>query len=520
MEKIRVMLVDDDRLAVSYMKEIVDWEKLGYEVVAVAYNGKQALNLINQCSPHLVITDISMPHMGGIELSEKIKNISKDIRVVLLTAYGEFEYARQAVQLGVDYYLIKDEVDSGYMEEKLRSLKSLILDSARISQMLFQKAIVDYFQMGERYVREFYKEKALQDFFDRSYYYILVEQNLPIPLDDKWELKVKEHDLPGLLEQCVKIGTDCGIKVKLHSILPKNRILLVVDKQGKGQYEEQQKNYYAAEKIRSRLNTEGEFRYTAYVSGYPMKFSELYEAVTKEEGILTAKLYLGTGRTYTFTENPWKGEAGEAPRLMRDSFTLAIREGGFLELLKKEYEACYLKRDTSRRFLQNMKLAYQALFLEEKKYMVLFSDNDSMNGKLYDFPEILTWLQQYYESVVKMAHTENTQKTYRPEVERAMAYIREHYADAQMKVSDIAGHLKISESRISVIFKAETGRTLIQYLTSVRIEKAKKLLKTSEYKVYEIAEMVGYSNSQYLSNVFYKETGCFPLDYKNRNKNE
>ena len=148
--------------------------------------------------------------------------------------------------------------------------------------------------------------------------------------------------------------------------------------------------------------------------------------------------------------------------------------------IRDRYEACYLKRDTSRRFLHNMKLAYQALFLEEKKYMVLFSDNDSMNGKLYDFPEILTWLQQYYESVVKMAHTENTQKTYRPEVERAMAYIREHYADAQMKVSDIAAHLKISESRISAVS-----------YTHLRLKKeGKSILMISE----ELTELLGMSD--------------------------
>lgn len=101
-----------------------------------------------------------------------------------------------------------------------------------------------------------------------------------------------------------------------------------------------------------------------------------------------------------------------------------------------------------------------------------------------------------------------------------MYYIKEHYQDSGLKVSDIAGYLKISESRLSVIFKEDTGKTLIQYLTAVRIGKAKKLLDTTEYKVYEVAELVGYNNSQYLSNVFAKETGCFPLEYKNRTSRE
>lgn len=520
MEKIRVMLVDDDRLAVSYMKEIVDWENLGYEIVAVAYNGKQALNLIGKCSPHLVITDISMPHMSGIELSEKIKKISQDIRVVLLTAYGEFEYARQAVQIGVDYYLIKDEVDTPYMEEKLKALKGLILDQARISQMLFQKAILDYFRMGEQYVREFYKEKALQDFLDGRQDYLLIEQNLPIVLDDKWEMKGKEQNLPEFLEQCLKIAADCKRKVKLHSILSQNRILLVLEKQGKSQYEEKQKNLNLAEKIKRELNAEGKGRYTVYISDYPMKFAEIYEEVVQEKGILSAKRYLGTGKVYSLGINPWKNEDAENQNPTRDVLAAAIQEKTFPDEIKKIYHCYYLKQDTDKVFLQIMKQAYQALVLVEKKYSATFSDNASMNEELYDFQEVLGWLCRYYQKIEKLAENGTEEKWYRPEVERAMVYIREHYGDSSLKVSDIASHLKISESRISVLFKSETGKTLIQYLTAVRIDRAKKLLKTSSYKVYEIAEMVGYNNSQYLSNVFYKEVGCFPLEYKNRNQNE
>lgn len=520
MEKIRVMLVDDDRLAVSYMKEIVDWENLGYEIVAVAYNGKQALNLIDQCSPHLVITDISMPHMGGIELSEKIKKISQNIRVVLLTAYGEFEYARQAVQLGVDYYLIKDEVDTLYMEEKLKALKSLILDQARISQMLFQKAILDYFRMGEQYVRGFYKEKALQDFLDGRQDYLLIEQNLPIVLDEKWEIKGKEQNLPEFLEQCLKIAADCKRKVKLHSILSQNRILLVLEKQGKSQYEEQQKNLNLAESIKRQLNAGGKYRYTIYVSDYPMKFAEIYEEIVREEGILSAKRYLGTGKVYSLGINPWKSESSEEENFTKDIFAAAIEEKTFPDKIKKIYRQYYLKKGTDKIFQQILKQAHQALVLVEKKYLAAFAENASVNKELYDFPEILEWLCQYYQRIEKMAENGTEEKSHRPEVERAIAYIREHYSDSSLKVSDIASYLKISESRISVLFKSETGKTLIQYLTAIRIERAKKLLKTSTYKVYEIAEIVGYNNSQYLSNVFYKEVGCFPLEYKNRNQNE
>ena len=119
MELLKVMIVDDDRLSVDYIKNLVDWESHGYEVAAAAYNGKQALKLFEKCSPSLVITDISMPLMDGIELIREVKKRNPDTRTILLTAYSEFEYARAAVNAGVDYYIIKDEMTEEMLEEKL-----------------------------------------------------------------------------------------------------------------------------------------------------------------------------------------------------------------------------------------------------------------------------------------------------------------------------------------------------------------------------------------------------------------
>lgn len=519
MEKIRVMLVDDDRLAISYMKEIVDWETLGYQIVGTAYNGKQAWKLFDQCSPHLVITDISMPHMDGIELSERIKNSSKDTRVVLLTSYGEFEYARQAVQLGVDYYLIKDEIDERYMEEKLKALRSLILDQARISQIMFQRAIADYFQMGESYVKHAYQDQALMEFWSRSHCYILIEQNMPIVPEEKWEPRMKAPNLPELLELSIKIAAECGMKPGMFSILPQNRILLVLKNQEKSQYKEQQNTYYVSEKIRSSASKQWGSRYTAYASLFPMKFSEVYKELVNPNGMTSAKLYLGTGKTYGITENPWQKEEAYPVQASREELKTAISEKNFTEKLKEIYDFCYLRKNTAISLLQSMRTAYEMLLVEKRKHTAYFSEGDMEEPLLYDFPEILNWLCQYYEQLEKRSFNEAKTwgKTGRTEVEKAMTYICGHYTDSGLKVADIAEYLNISESRISVIFKKETGQTLIQYLTQVRIEKAKKLLKTSEYKVYEIAEMVGYANSQYLSKVFHKETGYFPLEFKNRN---
>lgn len=518
MDKIRVMLIDDDRLAVSYLESIVDWEELGYEIVGTAYNGKQALKLIHERSPQLVITDIIMPHMDGIELSRKVKEISKDIRVVLLTAYGEFEYARNAMQIGVDYYLMKDEINRDYLEEKLKFLKGLIQDNEKVSRILFQKAVIDYVQLGEQYVMESYQDRALREFFSAKHNFILIEQNFPIVLSDKWELKVEQRDFSMMLEKCLEVAGVDSERIRIHSILPESRILFVLERWGNGEYEESRKNRSIAERICKNINFGQEARYTVYVTGHPIKFSELYQNFTAKETVFEAKKFAGTGRVYSITDSCM--EKGEIPKGHPvDVWKKYLKDNTLEDMLAEVYSQAYLKVGAASNLLYDFRQVYQALFQEEKKYSILLFDNDTMCGNLYDYQEAFHWLIQYAAHVGNL-RAAGDKNSYRPEVERAMSYMKANYAQASLKVSEIAQHLNISESRISVIFKEDTGKTLIQYLTAVRIDRAKHLLKETDLKIYEIAEAVGYNNSQYLSNLFYKETGCFPLEYRHRDQEE
>lgn len=516
MDKIKVLLVDDDRLAVSYMKSVVDWEALGYEIAGTAYNGRQALTLAERCSPQLIITDIIMPHMNGIQLCKRIKEKSKETRVVLLTAYGEFEYAREAVQIGVDYYLIKDEINENYLKEKLGLLKDMITDTERLSHMIFQKAIVDYFQLGEEYVQAHYQEKSLNEFFKKKYDYILIEQDFPMLLDAGWELPASEGKLPEILEQCLKTAEEGLKKIRLYSILPGNRILLVLETSEKSEYEEKTRNYQIGKRICRRLNEKNGTRFTVYVTDYQVRFSEIHRMLTERKEQFERKYFLGTGRVYGMLEQPMTDER-TAYAITAQAAAEALSGSLFPALLAGLWDAFYLKKHTVSLLLKQYMVCYQALIAEERKYAVQVSVNDAMSGSLYDFREIQDWLGGYYQKVLRLREDVG-RSACRPEVEKAIRYLNEHYMEPQLKISQVAGYLGISESRLSVIFKEDTKKTMIQCLTAMRIEKAKRLLKTTDYKIYEIAELVGYSNSQYLSQVFYKETGCFPLDYKNRNQ--
>lgn len=514
MGKIRVMLVDDDRLAIEYMRGIVEWEELGYEVVAAAYNGKQALRLLDQYSPQLVITDISMAHMDGIELCQKIRERSKEVRVVLLTAYGEFEYARQAVQLGVDYYLIKDEVDAEYMKERLLALRELIANQVKISQIMFQKMLIDYFQIGEKYVEALYQDKSVTKFLKLNYYYAIFEKNSPVRIGKR---TVEESEaMPEFLEHCLRAASENGMEISLHSLIPHDRILLVLENKDSSEYETKKFLLFSMKQIQKQLETEMNCRCTGYVSAYPVKFRDVYEMLTGQNSIFNCRLFTGIGKIYNMEENCWKN--AEMPTVESGCFQKAIDAGDFSEKIQSLFKKCLEDQVNSRSFTECIEEAYQALHTEEKKQLSLRYQQEMEPENYYDFEEAVQGLCKYYEKIREGRKNAVLKKEFRPEARKAMEYIQEHFQETQLKVSDIADYLKLSESRISVIFKKETGKTLIQYLTELRIENAKKLLKNTELKVYEIAETVGYSNSQYLSNLFYKEVGCFPLEYRKNGK--
>lgn len=123
---LNIMLVDDEVLALKYLKSMVDWEAFGYHIAGCAASGKRALELYDETVPEIVISDIRMPLMDGLELTRRLKEKNKEIEVILLSAYGDFEYAKKGIEYGVSEYLLKHEISEELLLEKLSAVKEKI----------------------------------------------------------------------------------------------------------------------------------------------------------------------------------------------------------------------------------------------------------------------------------------------------------------------------------------------------------------------------------------------------------
>ena len=128
---IRVMLVDDNRMALAYFSHLVDWESLGYELVCTAIDGESAMVQFGRFHPQVIITDVQMPNMDGIDLARAVMEIAPDTMILFLSSYEEFSYIRSAMQLGVSDYILKHETKEMQMRQKLLEMKEALLKRKR-----------------------------------------------------------------------------------------------------------------------------------------------------------------------------------------------------------------------------------------------------------------------------------------------------------------------------------------------------------------------------------------------------
>ena len=139
MKKISVMIVDDEKLAIEDLSTIVDWDALGFEIVATACNGRQALGKFNQFRPQVVFTDIKMPYMDGIELIGRLRELDSQVKILMLTAYEDFSYAKSAIQFGITDYIIKSEINAQSFMEVLCKLRRAINTQDKDREILKQE---------------------------------------------------------------------------------------------------------------------------------------------------------------------------------------------------------------------------------------------------------------------------------------------------------------------------------------------------------------------------------------------
>ena len=528
MEQYKVILVDDEVEVIDVMKKKIRWNDLGFDVVGSATNGVKALELVEKLQPDVVLTDIKMPYMDGLELARKLNQDYPNIYIMLCTGFDEFEYAKEAVHLEIKEYMLKP-ISATELSESLMKLKAT-LDRER-EEKLNVKKLEDYFQevlpklqsnffisLIEGRVREEDYERFLLDY----------QVDMKGPLFCCIIFHTSENDVPdGMNPLLLSMSVEREIKQRLmencncQEFIYMGNTILIMELHSEDEIAQ------LTDKCDRFCRWAWRIMGAAVTAGVGTVCNNLYDISISYEGAREAVSYrvlYGTKRAINIAEmDPQESvdEHWEEAYIEKILKKVKMGEQEPLEEAIAEFTGQMAK---TRMSLQN----YRILVMELIAEIFRFGSNNQINmdevfgnnSDLYNQALQLestdalgAWLK---ENCMKMQRqvTNERQDTTKSFVTRAVEYVKEHYADQELSIETICSYLNVSAAYFSTVFKKETGKTFINYLTDYRMEQAVDLLLTKDEKTYIIAEKVGYSDPNYFSYVFKKQFGMSPSKYK------
>ena len=512
MKKISVMIVDDEKLAIDDLKSIIDWEEYGFEIITTAVNGKQALSKFQKYHPQVVLTDIKMPYMDGIELIRHLREIDTKTKILLLTAYKDFSYAKSAIQYGITDYIIKSEINSQSFKEKLFKLRKTIDSEDKALNILKQKRIADYFNsnMDEVQVSD-------EELFFTPYCYLIIEQDLPINITGDNFIEYDIYQNTDIILTLVRIEEGDPNIIAVSGI-QHDQILIVIDIKENSQNKIRQTLFKYAEKIKCKLNERFQSTFTIFIDDISADLTGLKKMLSSRERFL-AKFLLGNGEIYNLSDNRLEAEQGDIDV-----------DGSLLNSLVEKMDSFGLRSNVGQLFDRIFAInSYTNLYNTSRSlYDILRRHNDQLpdheklniNAKnnwnhWLNAKDIKRWFNDRFQMLV----TEKKrvyESCYSKAIIKAIDFIYKNYSKNNLSINSIADSVHLSTGHLCAMFKKETGKTLNNYITEVRINEAKRLLHESDRKVYDISSAVGYQSSQYFSQVFYKITGVYPAEYQKK----
>lgn len=504
---LKVIVVDDESPVRQWFRFCIERSNKPFVVVGEAKNGKEALALIEEETPDIVLTDIRMPGLDGISLLKEINKMNRNISVAILTSYAEFEYAKEAIIYGADDYILKTEVDEADIIEVLdniarkRSKSLLAEDVLKNLQMQILNNILSKVSRGEVSSNEINKE--LEDVKIRP-----GESNI-----FAIAVKLKSKMSRIMLEDIIK--NNSNIRNTYYTIDDNNDILFIISSikgsssrrnafDSLNDFVNELKNFlkqYKAIGISNLYDSSGKIKevfYEALVS--------MYQYFFKNRGIIT----------YYFQLEDVTPESSVIQSFEKQIFN-AINSANIerlAELLDNFFK--YLKKFSSGLYYDLIEI-FDEIFNMLETYLKYNNLDFTLNkvDKVLNEKETLNefelWVKDEIAMVVEAVKNRNVYNCCSKAVRTALEFMENNYQD-NLTLDLVASTVHLNPDYFSKLFKKETGQNFSKYLVDLRINKAKELIENTDLKIYEVAEQVGYSNLSYFSRIYKKHTGINPTE--------
>jgi two-component system response regulator YesN len=505
---LKVIIVEDEDVVRDDIKQLIDWEKHGFVITAEARNGSEGLRMVLEHNPDIVITDIKMPVMGGLEMINQISKIKKSKKFILLSAYGDFNFARKAIKLGIRSYLLKHELDSELLVKELYRVKSEIDEEIRIDYLSRTEILRRYVGRGESRMESegtinmenLFRWKGSTGLFVMGF-----DQIVP---DAKDELDKNEFI------DFVYRKVFAEREAELANLNEQDYVVFFRYPQRYSEREKYEYTFAFARDLQDFISKQ--FHQTVSVAIGPMfnNYYDLWQCLQETKKLFSLRVF--------HKGNTLLEDTQHLPDY--DSLQTAIREK-----MDEIREHLYLEQyDQAKGSLDDLFIRLLTSLLDEDilrncivKLVRLIDRISVSKPHTINVLETLRAIEQldnvfqisiYFRALVD--NLEDSEPKHSKKIEGLLKFIHDNY-QRDITLTEIADQLGVSLIYSSQLFKKEVGVSFIAYVTHYRIEKAKELIESGQYKIYEVSSMVGYQTVQYFSKIFKKITGKNPSDFSN-----
>ncbi|ADL53512.1 response regulator [Clostridium cellulovorans] len=533
----KLLLVDDEEEVRQGIVKKIEWEKYGFELVGEAENGREALEIAEKVMPDVVITDIKMPFMDGIKLSQELRKSIPTTKIVILTGFDEFEYAQKAINLRVIEYALKpissdelidillrlktqldEEISEKENTELLRAhyTKSLPI----LKEKFFSSLITNSLEKDEIYEKcKNYDIKLAGNFFTVAV--ISIDDSI---LKGKHRYKFGE-EAELIIYAVLNVVTEIGFMHDIHNIFIHNdRIVLIISAEEEKAETVIREMLSILEEIRQSIEKYLMLEVTIGLGTMETDTSMISNSWVNAMAALDYRLILGSNRIIWIEDiEPGSKDKIIFDKNMEHEMESSIKVGTEVEVSETIDRMFDKLTDTKASFkdyqiylLEMLTAILKAAQSSNVDLASIFGRDYNIFVELYSFNDlkhVKTWLKEI--SLKIMSHIMKDRKdTCELLIEKAKDYIHRNYSDSELNINDLCNHLHISQTYFSLLFKKETKMTFINYLTSIRMDEAKQLLKTTDMKTFEVARKVGYSEPNYFSYSFKRYLGMSPSEYR------
>ena len=532
--KIKVFLVEDEVIIRSGVKKSINWEQEGYEFVGEASDGELAYPMILKEKPDILITDIRMPFMDGLELSRLVKKELPDIKILILSGYDEFEYAKKAIKIGVTEYLLKP-ISAAKLTEVLNAVAETIRqeneeknlletyfaemreNTERDKMRLFEKLLMGDLSMGE--ILEAGERFGMN--LGASCYKIVLFKILANLENHVYAEQMV--DACSSVEQAASMME--GVYVFQRGVEGWAFLLTAQDEKSMEEsakilyqnLKQAMKNYTQLEyfggigstvpRIRSLKQS---FREAdrAFAARFVEEANQIisqkeFEKSQMEEG-LKMQGVVQIGKSREMLQKFLSNGTREEVKAFSDAYISRIEEENIRSTMVRQYvviDVCIVILSFCERISSANRLQEEAEELQK------------MMQKIHSLSEIKKYVVRLLNEAIELRDAESGRR-YSDLIAAAKKEIENHYMTEEISLNTVAISVGMSPSYFSSVFSKEMGKTFIEYLTEVRMEKAKQYLACSSMKTSEISYEVGYKDPHYFSYIFKKTQGCTPKEYR------